>query len=81
MYWMSVVSCFQAVGGRRPASAKDGSPETDINLNVEDTSVDAVRKYLQPAEAAKKRDATSTIVGAAAAAGGGEPTKAEESHF
>ena len=57
--------------------AKDGAAETDINLNVEDTSVDAVRKYLQPAEAAKKRDATSTVAGAAAAAAGGEPTKDE----
>lgn len=57
--------------------ARDGSPQIDINLDVEDTSVDAVRKYLQPAEAAQKRDATSAVAGAAAAAGGAEPTKAE----
>ncbi|MBA3273063.1 MAG: translocation/assembly module TamB domain-containing protein [Chthoniobacterales bacterium] len=57
---------------------KDGAAQTDINLNVENTSVDAVRKYLQPAEAAEKRDAASTIAGAAAAAGGAEPTKSED---
>ncbi|MDQ6656065.1 MAG: translocation/assembly module TamB domain-containing protein, partial [Verrucomicrobiota bacterium] len=56
---------------------KDGAAEMNIDLNVEHTSVDAVRKYLQPAEAAQKRDAASTVAGAAAAAGGAEPTKGE----
>ncbi|MDQ6765800.1 MAG: translocation/assembly module TamB [Verrucomicrobiota bacterium] len=53
--------------------AKDGSAQTNIDLNVENTSLDSVRKYLQPAEAAKKRDATDVVAGAAVAAAGGEP--------
>jgi hypothetical protein len=58
--------------------AKEGAAQTDINLNVENTSIGALRKYLQPAEAAEKRDAASALAGAAAAAGGAEPTKSED---
>ncbi|MBA3883138.1 MAG: translocation/assembly module TamB domain-containing protein [Chthoniobacterales bacterium] len=67
----------EVAGGKIDTSislgAKDGSAQTKIDLAVEHTSIDAVRKYLQPAEAAGKRDAAAAVGGAAVAATGTEP--------
>ena len=48
--------------------AKEGSMETKIDLNVENTSLETVRKYLQPAAAAQKEDTDTAIADATKAA-------------
>ncbi len=48
--------------------AQEGSVETKIDLNVADTSLDTVRKYLQPAAAAQKEDTATAIADATEAA-------------
>lgn len=48
--------------------ANEGSMETKIDLNVENTSLDTVRKYLQPAAAAQKEDTGTAIADATKAA-------------
>ncbi len=48
--------------------AKEGSMETKIDLNVEETSLETVRKYLQPAAAAQKEDPATAIAEATEAA-------------
>jgi hypothetical protein len=46
--------------------AQDNAMETKIDLNVENTSLDAVRKYLQPAAAAQQQNPDEALGDAAA---------------